>query len=775
MSKLVNKSNNVTTRTKAGIIAFLACILFAFLTLKLFSPPKALPANAAATSFSAERAMQHLKVVAKAPHSLGTPQNEEVINYLVKELKDLGVAVSIQDTLVSRTREKNPATRISRVKNIIGRLKGTDNSQAVMLMAHHDSQPNTPGAADDGSGVVAILETIRAIKASGPLKNDVIVLITDAEEIGLMGAKAFVDYHPWLKDVGFLINVEARGNFGVSMSFEMNPENGWVVREFAKAAPYPFANSMAYEIYKVMPNDTDFSMFRETPVSGINSATVEGLVHYHSMTDTPENISLDLVQHHGANMLGMTRHFGNIALKDTKAPDAIFFNPIGSNLVIYPATYDLPLMLLTVLLFILTIILGIKKQQVDLQQVFNGVGYFLIILAVVGIGSYLLQQSILVMNPHYTLFYGNSFYNVQYYFLAFVGFAGLFYTIIYSFQPKVKSLSLSLGGLLMLVMAMFGLTMSLPTGTYMLYYPISIFLAIQLLLFYLDITADTKPIAFAAGQFLALIPAIALWGPMIYLLFHTFGLTQAIIAPVLLCCFLGVLLIPLIRMVSLWKKRVLNIFAGLVFLFGILGGQFSNSPTPEKPLQTHLIYSLDADTQKAAWATNKKYKNDWVNTLIDAETTTPFDQIYPSWDWKIWQSEAPLTTLPTSTIQVKKDTLIANNQHLKSIDVQFSSLVNSIEFFLENGSNISSIQLNGFDITPTANKKDDEIYINFFAPPIEGFNLTITTKNENQIMRIVDRTIGLPTQLFPTPMPVNMIHGPGGQNNATFVKKTHQF
>ncbi len=775
MSKLVNKTNNVTTRTKAGIFAFLACILFAFLTLKLFSPPKALPANAAIIAFSAERAMQHLKVVSKAPHSLGTPQNEEVINYLVQELKNLGVAVSIQDTLVSRTRDNNPATRISRVKNIIGRLQGTDNSQAVMLMAHHDSQPNTPGAADDGSGVVSILETIRAIKASGPLKNDVIVLITDAEEIGLMGAKAFVDYHPWLKDVGILINVEARGNFGVSMSFEMNPENGWVVREFAKAAPYPYANSMAYEIYKVMPNDTDFSMFRETPVSGVNSATVEGLVHYHSMTDTPENISLGLVQHHGANMLGMTRHFGNLALRDTKAPDAIFFNPIGSNLVIYPASYDLPLMLLTVFLFILTVVLGVKKQQVDLQNLFNGVGYFLIILAIVGIGSYLLQQAILVMNPHYTLFYGNSFYNVQYYFLAFVGFAGLFYTIIYSFQPKVKSLSLSLGGLLMLVMAMFGLTMSLPTGTYVLYYPISIFLAIQLLLLYLDITVDNKPVAYATGQFLALTPAIALWGQTIYLLFHTFGLTEAIIAPVLLCCFLGVLLIPVIRMVSLWKRSVLNIFAGLIFLFGILGGQFSNNPTIENPLQTHLLYGLDADTKEAVWATNKKYKNDWVNTLVTAETTTPFNQIYPSWNWEIWQSEAPTASLPSATIQINQDSLITDNQHLKSINIQFSSLVNSMEFFLEKGSNISSIQLNGFDVMPKANKKDDEIYINFFAPPIEGFNLTIITKNETQTMRIVDRTIGLPTQLFPTPMPTNMIHGPGSQSNATFVKKTHQF
>ena len=337
----LQKLIDVTTKSKAGIIALIGCLLFTILTLKLFSPPKALPTSADATEFSAERAMRHLKIIAQAPHSLGTPQNDKVIDYLVQELKQLGLEVSIQDTLVSRTRQGNPRTRISRVKNIIGRLKGTNNSKAILLMAHHDSQPNTPGAADDGSGVVSILETIRAIKANGPLKNDVIALITDAEEIGLMGAKAFVDYHPFLREAGILINLEARGNDGVSMSFEMNPENGWIVRQFAKAAPYPFANSMAYEIYKIMPNDTDFSMFRETSVAGVNAATVEGLVHYHSMTDTPENISLDLLQHHGANMLGMTRHFGDINIQDTKAPDMVFFNPLSSYFIIYPTTFNL--------------------------------------------------------------------------------------------------------------------------------------------------------------------------------------------------------------------------------------------------------------------------------------------------------------------------------------------------------------------------------------------------------------------------------------------------
>lgn len=765
----------LNTRTKAGMIAFLACIAFAWLTLQLFSPPKSLPASADTLSFSAERAMEHLKIIAKEPHSVGTPANEEVIKYLVKELEALGLDVHIQDTLVSRVNDQRKSTRVSRVKNIIGVLKGTNSSKGVMLMAHHDSQPNTPGAADDGSGVVAILESVRAIKAEGTLQNDLIVLITDNEESGLLGAKAFVDYHPLLKEVGVVINLEARGNRGTSVSFEMNDENGWIVREFKRSAPYPFANSMAYEIYKIMPNDTDFSMFRETEVAGVNSATVEGFVHYHSMTDTPENISHDLVQNHGANMLGMARHFGNIDLKNTKAEDAVFFNPIGSNLIIYPAKYNLAFILLMIALFVATIILGIRRHQVVLPQMFIGIGYFLVILAISGIGSFLLQQGILALHPHYTLFYANNFYNVEYYFFAFLGLAGFFYAVIFGFQPELNGLSLSLGGVLMLVMMTFGLMLGLPTGSYVIYYPLIGYLIVQLVLLVLDINAENKPVPYAIGQFLALVPAIGLWSQTIYLLFETFGLTQAIVAPVILFCFLGILMIPILRMISLWKKRILNTFGVLTILYGLVGGAMTADYTKENPLQAHLMYGVDKDHNNAVWATNKRYKNDWVGTLIPNGNPRPFNEIYPGWDWQIWRAVAPLSEVKSSNISIISDTSTIDNQRIIELDVQFDDFVNSMEFFLEKGSGISDIRINDFEIIPKATKKDDLVYVNFYAPPMEGFKFTIQTKNDTQSVRIVDRIIGLPTDLFKEPMPDNMIHGPGTRSNATLAKKSYAF
>lgn len=47
-------------------------------------------------------------------------------------------------------------------------------------------------------------------------KNDIVILISDAEELGLLGAGAFVEHHPWAKDIGLVLNFEARGSGGPS-------------------------------------------------------------------------------------------------------------------------------------------------------------------------------------------------------------------------------------------------------------------------------------------------------------------------------------------------------------------------------------------------------------------------------------------------------------------------------------------------------------------------------------------------------------------------------
>ena len=178
------------------------------LALWLIHPPAPRPEDAPPEEFSAERAMRHLSWLAAEPHPLGSPTHRRVRERLVQELEALGLDVRLQRTEVIYDYARRPdVTRMATVTNVLARKPGTRGSgKAVALMAHYDSVPHAPGAADDGSGCIVLLETLRALQHLPPLANDLLVVITDGEERGLLGAQAFVRQHPWAKDVGLVLN-----------------------------------------------------------------------------------------------------------------------------------------------------------------------------------------------------------------------------------------------------------------------------------------------------------------------------------------------------------------------------------------------------------------------------------------------------------------------------------------------------------------------------------------------------------------------------------------
>ncbi|MHC4090320.1 MAG: M28 family peptidase [Planctomycetota bacterium] len=321
---------------------FLAFV--AFCGVYQVRPPDAVPANGPDDEFSSARAVKHLKTIAAEPHPIGSPQQQPVRDYLLAQFRSLGLNPQIQKTQVVR---QHPVRHMScmyvgaaTVQNIVARLPGTASSKTVLLMSHYDSARGSPAASDDGSGVVTMLETLRALNAGPPLKNDVVFLVTDGEEIGLFGAKGFVDEHPWAADVGLVLNFEARGTSGPVFMFETSGPNAWLTAEFGTVVPYPATNSLAYEIYKRMPNNTDLTIFKEAGVPGLNFAHIGDSQRYHTCRDNIENLDPRSVQHHGSYALALTRHFGNLDLSEIPSGNAVYFNPIGSMFVRYPERWS---------------------------------------------------------------------------------------------------------------------------------------------------------------------------------------------------------------------------------------------------------------------------------------------------------------------------------------------------------------------------------------------------------------------------------------------------
>src|ERR1700687_912022 len=248
--------------SRVGVVgAFLFVVAITALLLHLWQSELVAPSGAANTAFSEEHAFAMLSALLKEqrPHTAGSPENRVVRDRIIAELKLAGYAPEVQAVFQCSPAERNPGC--TAVEDIV----------AVLASAHYDGVPAGPGVSDDGAGVAVVLELARAFSTK-TTRNDVIFLITDGEETGLRGARAFAERHPLMRRVGVVVNFEARGASGPSMMFETGPGNARLMDLFAHAVARPSASSVSYEIYKLLPNDTDFSVYPRLGLSGFNFA-----------------------------------------------------------------------------------------------------------------------------------------------------------------------------------------------------------------------------------------------------------------------------------------------------------------------------------------------------------------------------------------------------------------------------------------------------------------------------------------------------------------------
>lgn len=294
--------------------------------------PVPVSSQAPATSFSAERAFADIRVIAQHPHPVGSPEHDVVRDYLAARLKQMGFDPQIhRDQAVMNF---GTETRLAPVSNIIARLPGKDpRKPAVMVMSHYDSETNSPGAADDSTGVAASLEIARALRAGPQLDRDVFFVITDGEELGLLGATAFFKNDPLARRAGAVINFEARGDSGLVAMFETGPLNSDTVAKYASGAVRPSANSLSRVIYKNMPNGTDFTLAVERGLPGLNFAFIGDESAYHTPLATPAHLDRGSVQHMGDQALPAVRAFA-AGLPQQKA-DSVYSDVFGFFIIQY--------------------------------------------------------------------------------------------------------------------------------------------------------------------------------------------------------------------------------------------------------------------------------------------------------------------------------------------------------------------------------------------------------------------------------------------------------
>jgi hypothetical protein len=358
-------------------LAAIGAALLVIITVMAMRPPSPLARDAPSAVFSATRAFDNLQdlVGDGVPHPMGSAANIKVRDIIIGKLTALGFDVTQQSGWVC-----NPRSGCGHPNNIVATLPGSARGDsAILLAAHYDSVGAGPGASDDGVGVAAALEIARIISAAGApaIRHPIAILISDGEEGGLLGASLFVRDHPLATRIKAAVNMDSRGTSGLSLMFETGSANSWLMQLYSRAIDHPITNSLYYVIYKLLPSDTDFSVFKAAGYQGFNFAFIGNAAFYHTPLDNISHASLNTIQDQGSNALQALRALAQVPELNPPVGESVFFDVMRRALVVWPSKL-IPAVTIGLWLvsFAVTAIL-VRRGQVRVRQVGLGLIGFL--------------------------------------------------------------------------------------------------------------------------------------------------------------------------------------------------------------------------------------------------------------------------------------------------------------------------------------------------------------------------------------------------------------
>lgn len=663
------------------LIALLLIVLAVYWSFSVLLPSKISKFDAPENEFSTERALVHLKKISKAPHYLGNAEHTQVRNYIIKQLEALGLETEVQEAF-SMSQWGN----LSKPKNIIARIKGSGNGKALVLLTHYDSQPHSSfGASDAGSGVVTILEGIRAfISKNKQPKNDIIIVITDGEELGLNGADIFVNQHPWAKNVGLVLNFEARGSGGPSyMLIETNQGNAELMKHFVAANPeFPVANSLAYSIYKMLPNDTDLTRFREDGnIDGFNFAFIDDHFDYHTALDTYDRLDRNTLEHQGSYLMPLLYYFSEADLTTVKSTeDYIYFTTPLFKTVIYPFSWIFPMLILAILMFIGLLIYGFKREAFIGSEIGRGfAAFFLSLFSAGGIGFglwFLIKQ----LNPQYDEMLHGFTYNGHVYILSFSFLAlAICFWVYQKYHKPENTASLYIAPLFFWLVICTLVAFVLPGASFFI---IPIFFAL-ITLFVLIRQKKPNLILIA----LLGLPVITIMAPFVKMFPVGLGLKILFVSCIFVVLIFGMLvsIFGFLNHKKLWSYLFL-IATFICLVLANIQSDFSE----DRPKPNSLNYVLDSNSNTAVWATydaildtyTKPYLTDSQDdaSLLNKNT---LGSKYKSGFTFI--KSAPVKMLEKPEITIVSDTIVGDfrnvtlqfksNRHAERVDVFADSLM----------------------------------------------------------------------------------------------------
>ncbi|MEV6966192.1 M28 family peptidase [Hamadaea sp. NPDC051192] len=744
-------------RTLGGLIVLVVLAGLAFLSVWTVRPPAPLAADAPGDEFSAGRAYAHVQTLGESVHVAGSKNAAAARDYIVGTLKDYGLDPQIQDA-VGADDALGEGYTMARVRNVVAVLKGTASTGRVFLVAHYDSVQVSYGGNDDGAGVATLLETARILTSRERPRNDVVFLFTDAEEACLCGAEAFVSQHDLAKDGGVVLNYEARGSSGPAIMFETTRDNADVVGVYGDVAPYPVATSFAVEVYRILPNDTDFSPFRDAGrFTGLNTAYIDGSAVYHTPEDRPEYMDQASLQHHGANALAVAKAFAArdlATLEQPSAGDSTYF-PVLGFLVRYPGWLVWPVAILALLAVVALSIVVRRRAGFGRQAAAFGLG--LVPLALAPVLAQVYWLILVAIRPGYRQMIDP--WRPEWFRAAVVALVATLLLFWYAWWGRrLGQWALAVAGFGWLAVLGIVLAAFAPGGSYLAALP-ALFGALA------GIVASVVRIPWVklAAVTIGGAVAVVILAPTVMLFFPALGLATGA-AAALFATMLGLALWVVFPRRAMWPAVgaavLMLVFTGV----GLAVDRFdAKHPAPEQ-----LMYALDTDTGQARWVSADDKPGAWAAQY--ASGTENVEAKFPLLHGDVASGPAQAADLPapsltatSSTVEGSRRTmtlLIKPNRDVRLVYLQVP------------GVKVTSATVAGRAVPSDALTGDFGVL--FHAPPADGLTVTLTVEQTGPVsVRVMDGSDGLAGLPGFTPRPPDVGVEGSHTSELVLVAKTY--
>ncbi len=343
------------------------------------------------TPVSLANLKRHVSAIAAEPHPVGSEANRRVRDYIIGELEALGLAPEVQTGAMISMRGRGET-----VENIVCVIPGqSPGGSRGLLACHYDSHPAAPGAGDDANAVAGMLEVARLLVQSGAPRRDIVLLVTDGEEAGLLGARIWVEQHADLMGCAVVANFEARGTSGPAIMFETAGAPRGMFHDAYARTLQPVTSSLAAAVYERMPNGTDFTVFRRAGMSGLNFAFIGGVENYHTPNDDAAHLSDASLLHQAQQMHAIATYFATAsdAQWSENDPDRamglVYFDVLSLFVIAYPQWLAWPLAILAMA----AALAGAYRQRTDFKALARGVAGHVLMLVIVVAWVHLLMQA----------------------------------------------------------------------------------------------------------------------------------------------------------------------------------------------------------------------------------------------------------------------------------------------------------------------------------------------------------------------------------------------